>query len=209
MIKKQKMNKSVFLNLVLSVVILVLLAFGGTYAYFTAVAEDRTASITTGYVRISSSEDFALSATGVLPGDTIAAEGLKLIPDTNDPKGEWIAVRVTITGEKADSLSISKSNVGSNWSEIDSTGIFVYNTRTKTEVVVFAEGFQFSTDVEDNWDSSNPTSSEKGLMNATITITVEARAIQGSHIDDIATAKTELAKLFPTQTVNEEPEGTE
>ena len=201
MIRKHKMNKSTFLNIVLSMIILTLLAFGGTYAYFTAVAEDKTASIVTGYVKLTTDENFELSATGVLPGDTIAASGLTLTPVTSDSEGEWIAVRVTITGEKADTLSINKSSIGDGWVEIGSTGVFVYNTKTTAPVVVFDGGFEFSADISDTWydknpDGSVPTTSQNGLMNATIKITVEARAIQGRHIDDIELAKTELAKLF-------------
>ncbi|MBQ9795580.1 MAG: hypothetical protein IJW36_01280 [Clostridia bacterium] len=201
MIKKHKMNKSTFLNIVLSIVILCLLAFGGTYAYFTAVAQDRTANITTGYVKLFADENFQLSATSVLPGDTIAASGLTLTPVTSDPEGEWIAIRVSITGEKADVLSINKAGVGEDWIEIEETGIFVYKAKTTSPVVVFDGGFEFSKDIEDTWydkaeDGSTPTTSQNGLMNATITIKVEARAIQGSNIDDIELAKTELQKLF-------------
>ena len=81
-----------------------MLAFGGTFAYFTATATDRSGSAKTGYVKLSSNEAFAkIVKEKIMPGDTILAENaMTLTVDTTDDEGNYVAVKFVITAVKSD-----------------------------------------------------------------------------------------------------------
>ncbi len=81
-----------------------MLAFGGTFAYFTATATDRSGSAKTGYVKLSSNDAFAtIVKENIMPGDTILAENaMQLTVDTTDDEGNYVAVKFVITAVKSD-----------------------------------------------------------------------------------------------------------
>ncbi len=173
-----------------------MLAFGGTFAYFTAKANDKSASVTMGHVRLAASGDaFETAATGVMPGDKVAVGGVTLTATTNDDEGEWVAIKVTITGDKASALAIDTSSLGADWEETTTgSGIFVYNKKLTSTVTVFAEGFQIATSVSDVWEEGKD-ASNSGIMDATVTVKVESRGIQASNVT-LEVAKTQLVTLF-------------
>ena len=179
----------------MAIVMVAMLAFGGTYAYFTATATARTASITTGYVKLSSDAAFAVTAENVMPGDKVSVgTGLTLTVDTTDDEGEWVAVKVTIEGA---ALGIDATSIGSGWTETaEGSNIFVYNSKVANgqTAVAFAEGFTLSKDIQDNWTQGEEASDHE-LMSATVTIKVESRGIQASNVT-ADQAKTQLAGLF-------------
>lgn len=81
-----------------------MLAFGGTFAYFTATATDRSGSAKTGYVKLSSNDAFAtIVSENIMPGDTIlAANAMQLTVDTTDDEGNYVAVKFVITAVESD-----------------------------------------------------------------------------------------------------------
>ena len=81
-----------------------MLAFGGTFAYFTATATDRSGSAKTGYVKLSSNDAFAtIVKENIMPGDTILAENaMQLTVNTTDNEGNYVAVKFVITAVKSD-----------------------------------------------------------------------------------------------------------
>ena len=194
--KSKKMTKSTFAIIIMGIVMVAMLAFGGTFAYFTAKASDKTASVTMGHVRLAASGDaFETAATGVMPGDKVAVGGVTLTATTNDDEGEWVAIKVTIVGDKASALAIDTTSLGADWERTaEKSGIFVYNKKLTSTVTVFAEGFQIATSVNDVWEEGKE-ASNSGIMNATVTVKVESRGIQASNVT-LETAKTELATLF-------------
>ena len=194
--KSKKMTKSTFAIIIMGIIMVAMLAFGGTFAYFTAKASDKSANVTMGHVRLAASGDaFETVATGVMPGDKVAVGGVTLTATTNDDEGEWVAIKVTITGDKASDLAINTTSLGADWEETASnSGIFVYNKKLTSTVTVFAEGFQIATTVSDVWEEGKD-ASNSGIMNANVVVKVESRGIQASNVT-LETAKTELAKLF-------------
>ena len=56
--KSKKMTKSTFAIIIMAIAMVAMLAFGGTYAYFTATAQDKTGSIKTSHVKLSTTASF-------------------------------------------------------------------------------------------------------------------------------------------------------
>ena len=104
---KKKMTKSTFVIIIMAVAMVAMLAFGGTFAYFTATATDRSGSAKTGYVKLSSNDAFAtIVKENIMPGDTIlAANAMQLTVDTTDDEGNYVAVKFVITAVKSDNAT--------------------------------------------------------------------------------------------------------
>ena len=70
---KKKMSKSTFAIIIMAVAMVAMLAFGGTFAYFTAEANDATGTTTVGTVEISTgaSATIAEATDFAVPGSTI------------------------------------------------------------------------------------------------------------------------------------------
>ena len=104
---KKKMTKSTFVIIIMAVAMVAMLAFGGTFAYFTATATDRSGSAKTGYVKLSSNDAFAtIVKEKIMPGDTIlAANAMTLTVDTTDDEGNYVAVKFVITAVKSDNTT--------------------------------------------------------------------------------------------------------
>ena len=182
-----------------------MLAFGGTYAYFTATATKKTGEVSTGHVMLSADgATFTGIQTNVLPGDALFDSNATLTIDTTDT-GNYVAIRFTITG--GEGLSIAADGIepagdtGTGWYETSTTGIFIYGTNATTasaittgSVEVPLTNLRIPVDVDDDWVEGEDTSTGN-LMDATITVTMEAKSIQVSNLS-AENAVTELIAAF-------------
>ena len=101
--KKKKMSKSTFAIIIMAIAMVAMLAFGGTYAYFTATATTKTTGeFTTGSIKLEANDDktFVASLTNVVPGDELSTGALTLTP-TSSGTDSYIAIRVTITAKNS------------------------------------------------------------------------------------------------------------
>ncbi len=212
--KKRKMSKSTFAIIIMAVVMVAMLAFGGTYAYFTASATARTGTATTGYVKLDSDETFQFTKTNVMPGDQLIAAGAaKLTVYTTDPVGNYVAIKFTITATDSEGEPIADvttlglnadsilANAGEGWYASSTDNIYIYGSAAGTcvakqngDITINAEAFTLSKDIDDNW-TQGQTASDNKLMGATITIKMEARSIQASHLT-ATDAVAQLVGLF-------------
>ena len=204
--KSKKMTKSTFAIIIMAVVMVAMLAFGGTYAYFTATATKKTGTVTTGHVKLSANgATFTGIQTDVLPGDALFDSNATLTIDTTDGAGNYVAIRFTITG--GEGLSIAADGIepddgtGTGWYETSTTGIFIYGTNATTasaittaSVEVPLTNLRIPTSVDDDWVEGEDTSTGN-LMDATITVTMEAKSIQVSSLS-AENAVTELIAAF-------------
>ena len=115
--KKKKMSKSTFAIIIMAIAMVAMLAFGGTYAYFTATATKKTTGeFTTGSIKLEANDDAILTAslTNVVPGDELSTGALTLTP-TSSGTNSYIAIRVTITATDAsdDPLSLAGTSLAS------------------------------------------------------------------------------------------------
>ena len=169
-----------------------MLAFGGSYAYFTATATARTGTATTGYVKLNSDETFQFKKTNVMPGDVLLAAGAATLQvDTTDAKGNYVAVQFVITAVEADGTTtidagtlktyglsadsiIAASDTGWKAAGGSYTGMYIWGSAEGTPVAVLPDGgttktltvnataFTLSTTVEDNWDQDDFEENEEG-----------------------------------------------
>ena len=80
MTKINKLGKSTFVIAILSFILVAVLAFGGTYAYFSATTKADSASITLGHLKISDHTKFNQTAIEAIG---IAVPNQPIIDDTN------------------------------------------------------------------------------------------------------------------------------
>ena len=200
------MTKSTFAIIIMAVVMVAMLAFGGTYAYFTATATKKTGEVSTGHVMLNANgATFTGIQTDVLPGDALFDSNATLTIDTTDTAGNYVAIRFTITG--GENLSIAADGIepaggtGIGWYETSTTGIFIYGTDATTASAITAGSVEvpltnlvIPTSVDDDWVEGEDTSTGN-LMDATITVTMEAKSIQVSNLS-AENAVTELIAAF-------------
>ena len=196
----------------MAVIMVAMLAFGGTFAYFTATAEKKTTGeFTTGSIKLESNDDatFVAGLTNVQPGDALTTGALTLTP-TSAGTDSYIAIRVTITAtDSSDApLDLSETSLasaagllagtpvaGSTWVPASGTypNVFVL-AATKTPTAVTTGTLINITDgaltfvAGDNYDQSREDEegyiSDNKLMGATLSITIEARSVQSKNWND-------------------------
>ncbi len=195
--KKRKMSKSTFAIIIMAVVMVAMLAFGGSYAYFTATATKSSGDITTGYVRLTSAATFVQTATHVVPGTSII-DGAVTVTPTQDGTGAYVAVRfiVEIKKQGEDEFTVATSDNAFNFDEVlddaawfyDSTNnMYIYGSAANTYTEVpssSSNAINFTTgdlvfNVNDNWIEGED-QSELNYMKATIRVTIRAASIQSS-----------------------------
>ena len=189
-----------------------MLAFGGTFAYFTATAEKKTTGeFTTGSIKLESNDDatFVAGLTNVQPGDALTTGALTLTP-TSAGTDSYIAIRVTITATDSSDATLDLSGTslasaagllagapvaGSTWVPASGTypNVFVL-AATKTPTAVTTGTLINITDgaltfvAGDNYDQSREDEegyiSDNKLMGVTLSITIEARSVQSKNWND-------------------------
>lgn len=97
--KSKKMTKSTFAIIIMAIAMVAMLAFGGTYAYFTATATDvTTGDVTTGTIHLTSNNNTSSLTVNVdraVTGHTIlGAVSYNLTDTTVDT---WVVVKMDIT----------------------------------------------------------------------------------------------------------------
>ena len=182
--KKKKMSKSTFAIIIMAVVMVAMLAFGGTYAYFTATATKKsTGEFTTGSIKLESNKEatFVTGLKDVVPGDKLTTGPLTLTT-TSVGTDSYIAIKVTIKATDAndEELDLAGTSLasaigllateptteytGSTW--VAGTGnyddVFVLATETPTKTptpVATGQTIKITDDAlifqaNDNWDQT-------------------------------------------------------
>ena len=190
---KKKMSKSTFAIIIMAVAMVAMLAFGGTFAYFTAEATQVTSTVTTGTVQLTSSRNEAtVVATNAVDTQVVLA-GVNY-----DPAGttvdSWVIIHFAVTGTTA-SLTL-ESLFGSNfqntaWQAVPDHEGYFYQEYDADQSASFKK--EFLTNLTLN---ANPKYVQGGTkpeaMGATLTFTIDAKSIQKVGNETIATAWTNL-----------------
>ena len=142
--RSKKMTKSTFAIIIMAVVMVALLAFGGTYAYFTASAKDITGTVTFGEVKLNAAGSTFTAQSNVVPGTKFASGlievdnhatvptyivvkmSVKYVGDyyTRTADGKWTETTDgTITQLSEDQITeaFDGLTVASGWAQINST----------------------------------------------------------------------------------------
>lgn len=99
-LKSKKMTKSTFAVIIMAILMVAMLAFGGTYAWFTAQAKTIASNgVTTGKIILHADGAFTTSKS-VMPGDSLV-DSTKAITmqamEGTDSRGEYVAVKLEIS----------------------------------------------------------------------------------------------------------------
>ena len=195
-----------------------MLAFGGTYAYFTATATEKTTTFTTGSVKLVANDaTFTANLENVVPGDALTTGALTLTT-TSAGTDSYVAIKFVISATKGGEtveltgtslenatalLSTSTGVTGATWQNAGDN-VYVLGSDASTASAVQTATTVNITDgvltfeAEADWGNNGAAEAEPELMNATITITISARSIQVKNLDiaegsdAVAQVKTEL-----------------
>ena len=191
---KKKMTKSTFVIIIMAVAMVAMLAFGGTFAYFTATADTKSGSTKTGVITLSTDNTtITISKQNILPHEALLTteEAKGITYDTTDATRAQVAFfTFTVEIKKGDapvagaSLIITPPDEGAfENAVVMTTGEGIENSDTAKTVAILIPAATNSIDMTGLAVSFDATAeSDNGeipaLMGATITITIEAKSIQ-------------------------------
>ena len=171
-----------------------MLAFGGTFAYFTATANSKSANITTGVIKLVSGEK--VTATGIMV-DKQSVLGKVEIDSTGTTVDSFVfvtlkssAVKATGTVEAAltwadlfgSELAVSGENVWTKLKDLENgegTVYYRYVTSATADKQEFISALTINCST--NWEEGKPQPKEMG---ATVSVTISAKAIQAYSFGD-------------------------
>ena len=200
-LKSKKMTKSTFAVIIMAIAMVALLAFGGTYAYFTATATDvASENLKTGYVKLSTNATAESTfVSTVLPGEKLMKEDITYTVDTTDENGNYVFVKITLTSSVAEvnaklaEINLSELNLGTGWkASTDEAGVYYQESAIDDNgTAVVSKDALTLPNLTDNWTQGEATSDGK-LMDAEITITFTAKSIQSTGTGEVATLATTI-----------------
>ena len=188
--KSKKMTKSTFAIIIMAIAIVALLAFGGSYAYFTATTTAKSNTFETGIVNLSAG-DFTISTAKVVPGDPLVNKAVVYNNQSNVKS--YIFVKLTIDDENLPSGKTVDDFVavtmGEGWTDYTDTQAGVYyriveDAAANTEAVPYT--FASAITLNPALVSNSHNGSQGTSMGIQITLSIQGRAIQ--YMEDVATA---------------------
>ncbi len=202
--KSKKMTKSTFAIIIMGIVMVAMLAFGGTFAYFTATTTDKSSGdITTGYISLKAGDTVTMTGntSALLPKETITA---KLEYTDSSTRGTWIVIEATAdqtklgTGATLTLSDIALTETGLTAAKYTKDGsiIFVIENSDKaaddkvTSAKVTASVTATYDATEENKDGQ--AASALNNMGKTFSITFKAKSVQHLGNANAAAALTAL-----------------
>lgn len=205
--KSKKMTKSTFAIIVMAIALVALLAFGGTYAYFTAstTIKDKN-TFKTGIISVKNNTLTNITTKNVVSGEKVA-DNIVFANDSNRAAYIFVKISATYTKGSATDAALPAGVLNltpkSPWAETSSSsGIYYIKTTDadpQTGSITVCDAINFNADVHYVDGSYNAAGSTTGvdLMDATIKISIETHAVQaiksGTTEFDLEKALAEVA----------------
>ena len=188
--KSKKMTKSTFAIIIMGIVMVAMLAFGGTFAYFTASATKAEAKdIKTAYLQVKENTVTKAATTNVVPGDTIVS-GATFKTDSNVATYAVVKFTVTFGGAEvaagaADSAVKFTMDATQGWVKSGNYYVTKVAAGTKgTDTTINVCGAITFDGKEENKEVDEDT--VLTLMDKEIVVTLESWSIQQAHLTGIA-----------------------
>ena len=175
-----------------------MLAFGGTFAYFTATTSEKSATLTTGKVSLTanSSVKFEQESGKVVPGDPIVTGDVAYTSDSTVDTYVAIVFNYTSEGATDDQLAELKKAIAitteNTWEECGTTeGVYIYKSgesyklagKDTTQNLDFVKGgIKFSKTYNENYADGVSDKAAKSIENITFTISFQAYSIQADNV---------------------------
>lgn len=218
--KSKKMTKSTFAIIIMGIVMVAMLAFGGTFAYFTATATKATGSVTTGTVKLENKTGATITRTStddIVPGAYLygTADAYQEIELTNlsdvatyvfakftaEAKSGSAAVTINIDGNPSVLKTTVKAEEG-KWTKLEGVdGVYYLALDAKAAADTFGFKVQFDERVQANLaqgsDEVNNVSSAT-IMGLAINVSVEFASIQQLTFGTVSAAYEAAFKTVAT-----------
>ena len=177
---------------IMAVAMVAMLAFGGTFAYFTATTTEKSGTATTGTVQLGANTMATLVADKVVSGQQLFDADSKVQVTSQSNVDTWVFITFSATmdgGTLVDSLGEMDAegeyyleiSQASGWTPVDGHGGVLGRKVTAAEAntpIDVCTGIKF-------YGMSASTESAVGtIMNKTITVTITSEAIQAIGEDD-------------------------
>ena len=195
--KSKKMTKSTFAIIIMAVAMVAMLAFGGTYAYFTATATGIAGGSTTaGLIALNeTATKFEYSLTkDILPGEFLFAEGTTMVIDDDSNRASFIFVefdvKVTKKGAQASTAETLSTKLTDSSITVDN-GATIKESTEGHYYILTTEGT--TGNVGKTFTISGikiqiPTTWEDEYEEASIVVTASVKSIQAATFDGNADA---------------------
>jgi len=178
-LKAKKMSKSTFAVIIMAIVMVAMLAFGGTYAYFTDTQSVGSQAFTTGKIDLTAGSVTQLQAAKLMPGDTLTTTGSVSLSDDSDDAYVGLIYTESL-GTNTGNKLVASITGGENkaWTKaevtVDETDyvVYVYTGAGTTPVAAEATN-NFTISVTLDWTAGNEYQAQTG-----ISVGLEARAVQ-------------------------------
>ena len=129
-----------------------MLAFGGTYAYFTDTAAAGAGSFSTGKLTLTAGTQVSVEDAVLMPGDSIEKAGSLTVDATEG--GAFVGIVFTKPAELGEHLTVEFEGVDGTWTYDETSKIYVYTGSGANPVAVEAD-VDFTVTVALAWDADN------------------------------------------------------
>ena len=224
--KSKKMTKSTFAIIIMAVAMVAMLAFGGTFAYFTATSYTATATTSTGLIQVGIGTDkIEVVKDNALPGETIIDTSITAI-NTESTRDSYIyaifSVKFNGTEVAGDVAAkvISVAQVDQAWATI-SSGVYGIEAAAKTNPDAFTIKVEVNKDLQANMSETmtpgntededpsndNPTfgydetnnAGNFDVMNQSVVVTIQFKSIQKDSLPEGSTTLEAAYALIGSQ----------
>ena len=199
--KSKKMTKSTFAIIIMAVVMVAMLAFGGTYAYFTAQVNTlATDTVTIGKVLLA--ENGAASFTvedTIVPKDIVIDGNISYTNSSTVDTYVAVVIELKIdsapaTIDQLEALGFTFTYEEANWATATETGrlVFVYTKGDSDFIVTSTDTTLNFTSADVTFDASEHSTDgvlpEDSIQGKVITMSVTAYQTQADNIGDSLTS---------------------
>ncbi len=198
-LKSKKMTKSTLALIIMAVAMVAMLAFGGTYAYFTATATDITTSATTGTIHLTRGDVVTKTNAKVVKGETVLGAVTYNVADTDVNTYVFVTLTAEVsTGATFQSLFGADLAVSSGWEKLTAEdndytdGIVYYQLYTAGATAATTDNGALpflanalTVTASPEWVEGQQKPAEMG---ASVTVTITGEAIQAYSFDTPAAA---------------------
>ena len=187
-LKSKKMTKSTFAIIIMAIAMVAMLAFGGTYAYFTATnTAATTKDLTTGKVVLGVNEIASATTTKIVT-NTVIASGVTV--ESNSNVDTWVVVQFSVKFDgTAASEEVIDFTVDNAWGTAiaGTTGSYYVQKVTgseDTKTLSVCEEIKFVGDDASSTDKDGNVSYTNSYMDKTIEVSVQSWAVQAHDVAD-------------------------
>ena len=176
----------------MAIAMVALLAFGGTYAYFTATAQGAAGTATTALIKLTNNTATIETKTNnALPGEQIFQQDIELV--NGSTRDTYIFAKIEVKfGDTAVALDdASKLTIAaiSGWTETSTTGTYSVEAAATTNKTITID-IKLAEDLDEN-NMQGTADDAHDYMNKAVTVTVKFAAVQK---DGFANADEALAE---------------